>query len=106
MKLKAVFKRPQTFTAQPRRPAAASGAQREKATPKQPKPAAMETEAAAAAAAGAAAKQQEGEGEEVVVEMEVEAKKAKGRKPRTVSRVKKSGTPFAAKKQKKAASTK
>ena len=87
LKLKAVFKRPHLNTAQPRR-ISAPAPQREKATPK---PVAMEAEAVPAA------KQTEGE---AVVEMEVDTKRVKGRKPRTVSRVKKSGTPFAAKKQK------
>lgn len=96
LRLKAVFKRPQPagFTAQQRR---SGGAPRAKAAPKSTptkpeaaKPAAMET----AAPEGG---QKE---EEVVVEMEVDAKKVKGRKPRTASRTKKTGSRFAAKKQK------
>lgn len=92
-RLKAIFKRPQqpAFAAQPRRPAPKPKA--EKAAPKTPAPAAMEAEAPAALA-------QEQEQEEGVVEMEVDAKKAKGRKPRLVTRVKQSGVKFAAKKQK------
>lgn len=99
LRLKAVFKRPQAGFAQPRRPSLAElaktrqQARREKATPK---PAAVKPQPAEPAEA---AQEKEGE-EELVVEMEVDPKKIKGRKPRTASRVKKSGSKFAAKKQK------
>jgi hypothetical protein len=82
---------------QPRRPATAKP--REKAAAKQQQQAAAPTPAAMDMAEAPAVAQ---EGEEVVVDMEVDAKRAKGRKPRTASRVKKSGAPFAPKKQKAA----
>lgn len=99
LRLKAVFKRPQLAAAQQQRGRVGAAApQREKATPK-PKPTKPEAAKAAAMETAAPVEEQEEE-EEEVDEMEVEVKKVKGRKPRTTSRFKKTGSLFAAKKQK------